>query len=406
MRTVNKNIFQSSTCLTQDELIRYHQNKMSESEKHLVEHHLTDCELCIEALEGIALLPDMSSLKKASEEINLKYSTKPVEGKLFQNSKVWYAAASVIVLFAFGSVIFNYVEKENNQVSENAAIQKVLNNSDQAVIKEMPQQPNVQEAAIGDTVVKIVSNASRKVADKSYEVAKEYSSERKGQVQSSTNLSATNQLPHGTVVFKDEKIEADKEDAAIGVMSAPVESNDAVTENGILLTKNVSGYKIYNYDFEYKPEKKKELVKQGVPAAYDSKNNMNKSRESTELEKKEISYDGFLSTALYDYKNEKYKTALQKFDVILEQHPNDVNALFYSALAFKEDAQYKKALRYLDKLDEQPNNVFDQESEWHRALIFVEQKENEKAKQLLQKTISKNGFYAEQAKQKMSEIKK
>ena len=87
MRTDNKNIFQSSTCLTQDELVRYHSTKMSESEKHVVEKHLTDCELCTEALEGIAFLPDMNSLNKVRNEVSKKYLSQNTERNFFQNPR-------------------------------------------------------------------------------------------------------------------------------------------------------------------------------------------------------------------------------------------------------------------------------------------------------------------------------
>jgi tetratricopeptide (TPR) repeat protein len=405
MRTVNKNIFQSSTCLTQDELICYHQNKMCESEKHLVEHHLNDCELCTDALEGIALLPDMSPVENANEKINAKYSAKPVEKNLFKSPKVWYAAASVVVLFVFGKVILSYFEENNKQVSENSAIQKIQNNSDQAVMKELSQQANLQETAIGDTVVKIVSSVSLKVADKSYEATKDYSNKRAGQLQPAIIPSTTNQLPHGMVVYKDEKVESAKEVVAAEIMGAPAEKNNDVPAADIATTKNISGYKIYNYDSEYKPAKKKKLVREGVPAVYESEKAMGKSSAANETESKEVSYDMFLSDAFADYKNKKYKSAMQKFNTILEQYSADVNALFYSALTLEEEKKYKEALRSLDKLDAQPNNVFDEESQWHRASIFIEQNETDKAKLLLQKIIDAKGFYAEQAKQKLIELK-
>ena len=70
-----------------------------------------------------------------------------------------------------------------------------------------------------------------------------------------------------------------------------------------------------------------------------------------------------------------------------------------------EQSKYKDAIKLLDKLDAQPNNVFDEESQWHRALILISQNQEEKAKIILQKTIDGKGFYSEQAKEKMSELK-
>ena len=112
------------------------------------------------------------------------------------------------------------------------------------------------------------------------------------------------------------------------------------------------------------------MEKSGVPAKYESREDMSKKAAYNTINVKEVSYDNFLAGALNDYKEKKYSSALNKLQLILSDHPDDVNALFYTALSFEETKEYSRALTYLNKLDALPNKTFDQESQWHRALFF------------------------------------
>lgn len=46
-------IFTETTCPTQDQLLAYVEGKLSPAERHDVELHLQDCDLCGEAVEGL-----------------------------------------------------------------------------------------------------------------------------------------------------------------------------------------------------------------------------------------------------------------------------------------------------------------------------------------------------------------
>ncbi|MEP7168563.1 MAG: hypothetical protein ABI855_04280, partial [Bacteroidota bacterium] len=65
----NKNIFDHRNCLSKEELISYAKQTLSEKEKHHVEKHLLDCELCTEALEGIFLLENPAKLNVISSDM-------------------------------------------------------------------------------------------------------------------------------------------------------------------------------------------------------------------------------------------------------------------------------------------------------------------------------------------------
>ncbi|HPA31502.1 MAG TPA: hypothetical protein PLV14_07885, partial [Bacteroidia bacterium] len=170
-------------------------------------------------------------------------------------------------------------------------------------------------------------------------------------------------------------------------------------------TKNIEGLKVYDYSGEYKREKNITKEDNGIPARYESRKDMEKSKTLNNMQSRTIAYQDFLSEALADYNNKKYASAINKLQLLLSDNHSDVNALFYTAMSYSESQQYDKALHFLDRLDAQSNNTFNQESAWHRSLLLLQKGEMDKAKELLQKIISAKGFYATAAQQKLSEIK-
>ncbi len=406
MRAINKNIFHSSNCLSQDELIRYHQNKMSDAEKHLIEQHLTDCELCSEALEGVALLADVTPIQIIRAQVTNKYGADKKEIRIFSNPKLWYAAASVIVIFVFGSLYFNAV-KNDKQVTESAAYKMPEQNSDMALKKNLPQQPNVQHAAVADTVVQLVSSTSRKVAEKNYEAAKKYEEKRSDAGISSDNFLHSNQMPHGAVIYKDEnqKAESDNKEIELDAIIASGTNAEPPAESKPVLANFISNHKFYNYQPVVERKKEIELDSKNKRAPEKVTAVAATAEASSDKNTIELGYMTILTDALALYDSKQYKQAINKFDELLKINPDDVNAFYYSALCYKEQNKLNKALDCLNKLNG-TNTFFQQDAQWQRALIFIEQNQIEKANELLQKIISTKGTYTSQAKDKLQTLKK
>lgn len=53
MKASFDDIFVTTTCPSQEQLLDYVQGKLSPEERHAIELHITDCEMCSEALEGL-----------------------------------------------------------------------------------------------------------------------------------------------------------------------------------------------------------------------------------------------------------------------------------------------------------------------------------------------------------------
>ncbi|WP_143308856.1 anti-sigma factor family protein [Chitinophaga vietnamensis] len=55
-------IFITTGCPSQQQLLDYVQGRLSPEEQHEVEMHLADCDLCSEALEGLAAIKDKEKI--------------------------------------------------------------------------------------------------------------------------------------------------------------------------------------------------------------------------------------------------------------------------------------------------------------------------------------------------------
>jgi len=67
MKESTENIFSSGDHLTREQLLRYNTGKMQKEEQYQSRNILVDCELCKDALSGMALIPDYQGIDKNQE---------------------------------------------------------------------------------------------------------------------------------------------------------------------------------------------------------------------------------------------------------------------------------------------------------------------------------------------------
>ena len=66
-----KNIFEHTGCISEEVLARYLADKLSPAEKHEVEKHLVDCEMCTDAVDGLRMI-DPKKISYITSELNQK----------------------------------------------------------------------------------------------------------------------------------------------------------------------------------------------------------------------------------------------------------------------------------------------------------------------------------------------
>jgi len=130
----------------------------------------------------------------------------------------------------------------------------------------------------------------------------------------------------------------------------------------------------------------------GTPAAQEA-------QDANEIQKDflEISYMNFLSGTLHDFNRGEYKAALVGFDQILSSYPDDVNALFYSALCLYNLKQFNLCEQRLRVIDLAKFDNFDEEQHWYLLLCYKALGKVQDFSDLKQEIIRSNGFYASKA---------
>ena len=64
---LNNHIFSETGCINRDMMMKYRSGKMRHSDKYEVEKHLIDCNLCSEALEGLAMIGSLNGVDEVNQ---------------------------------------------------------------------------------------------------------------------------------------------------------------------------------------------------------------------------------------------------------------------------------------------------------------------------------------------------
>lgn len=142
----------------------------------------------------------------------------------------------------------------------------------------------------------------------------------------------------------------------------------------------------------------------GLPANSESSIKHN-NEPSHEVIIQEVPYDVYLTDVQYDFSRNRFKNAIKGYKEILAQYPLDLNAHFYSGLCYYNINQYQKALEHFGIVETHQYDTFRQEGEWYTAQVLFDLGRVNEAKKILDKIISRDDFYATQAKAMRMEIK-
>lgn len=409
-------IFDQSNCLSPEQLKGYWQNLLGAEQKFEVEKHLVDCELCTEALEGVALLASAEPIDNIKQEVeNLVQKNKPAV-KSIRRQNFLLAAASVAGLLLFGAVAVNYFISQQKE-------DKVAQTINVPVVKQ--QEPvefktnEAEEATIATDSITVTNNLSKA----ELKSLSENTFDSKGKnAQANTSSGSFNAIVQSEAtkqdeLFAQEQVQAIADDARpaenrelsnMRNATAPPEMKANASRMAMASAAGIifkEGLRIYDYSMEYAPKDVVPAATSGVDARYENEKAMAKEKVLEEKDKKILTYSEVLTAALKNYNSKNYKVALQDFNTISEKYPDNVNAIFYSAMCYEQTGKYDKALSQLDRLDILPNKIFSEESEWHRALVLEKQGKEQEAIVLYKKIAVKGGFYRERAAGKVEDKK-
>lgn len=119
-------------------------------------------------------------------------------------------------------------------------------------------------------------------------------------------------------------------------------------------------------------------------------------------EQRRVLYIGFMDEALRKFVRNDHKGCLEELRFLLQQYPDDVNALFYAGLCSYNLGMNERARTFLQRAATHAVDVFDEEATWYHALSLERLGETEAAQESFVRIVARNGFYAERAEERLS----
>jgi hypothetical protein len=111
----------------------------------------------------------------------------------------------------------------------------------------------------------------------------------------------------------------------------------------------------------------------------------------------EVPYFEYLKQSMSLFSENRFKLALKRYSVILEQYPEDLNVLFYGGLCLANLGRHESSITYFDKVLSSNFHSFEEEAKWYKVKSLLKLNRYIEAKENLLEIISEGGFYAKEA---------
>ncbi len=120
----------------------------------------------------------------------------------------------------------------------------------------------------------------------------------------------------------------------------------------------------------------------------------------------QIAYVDFLEESLLMMQQKNYYDAIEAFDEILDQYPDDANAMFYKSICMYQVNQNRQALEGFAAVAQMRVNTFYEDARWYSSIILKEEKQYAAAEKALNEIVRDNGYYGVQARRELDELYK
>jgi TonB family protein len=171
-------IYNPTDCLSEKTLFDYIDNKLSQKERHIVEKHLLDCEMCSDALEGLELVNDRKRIALIKEAINKRVgdSVKKEAVVVSFNYKMVFSVAAAIALLVVGVFFFKNMGLKESKMGDMAVLkteETEQNSPPPPPLEETSKSDNQPTSGSGSTtiVTKSESNTYGPLREADQEIA-------------------------------------------------------------------------------------------------------------------------------------------------------------------------------------------------------------------------------------------
>lgn len=125
-------------------------------------------------------------------------------------------------------------------------------------------------------------------------------------------------------------------------------------------------------------------------------------RDQARAQERRVAYLTFMDEALEKFVQNDHKACLEDLRFVLDQYPDDVNALFYAGLCCYNLGLNERAERFFDRASTHSLRVFDEEAEWYHALALQRRGEMKLARSAFERIAAQRGFYGERATRQLA----
>ena len=112
-------------------------------------------------------------------------------------------------------------------------------------------------------------------------------------------------------------------------------------------------------------------------------------------------YLDFMDGALYKFMRKDHRGCLEDLRFLLDQYPEDVNALFYAGLCSYDLGLYERARHFLHRSATHEIDTFEEESEFYHAMALEQLGDKAAAREAFEGIVARNGFYASRALERL-----
>ncbi len=420
------NIFSETDCLTPGSLTAYAENRLSSDERHLVEKHLTDCEMCSEALEGLSSVKNKKELRKIFTGINKKIDQR-VQKKA---AKVFYfnfnppthktamrlAAAAILITVIGITFLFKYYmgEQKKDMMAQREVKESEISKQEKPALEENKKTVTIEEQKSklpgnneknkSNVIKDAKENKSRNdITSRPKAVDKE---PLKYDVDKQLNTFGgfiINETSNKNIETKEEDNVAYGGNATNNLNETPMADSISVSEN-FIETKTTHPATAYKNDLakesgqaKLKKNKKSEIKDENAPVMSDI--------STGNIENKGGVSDQRYATAVKKYQSNDYTGSINLLESYISDNAGDYNALYYCGASYYFLNDYVNAIKYLDKVLMIKNGSYNETAQWYLALAYIGNKDKKKAEKILNEIIKANSSFKTQAEEKLLKIK-
>jgi tetratricopeptide (TPR) repeat protein len=359
------NIFAEQECITNQVMLKYLDNKLSEREKDLVEMHLDACDLCHDEIEGLRAMQDKDKLPEIVSNLNLKITKLTHSRKRFALfPQVTAMAATILLLVGFAWAFFYIIHLNPGMLWKNQLAQS-------------------DEISPEDELQKIIDDNRGGPIDIKFDDTKKI-------VLKQDNAFTKTENKH---VRKDTEIAEVSDDLA----------------DPLKVTENIEEANITHNEMAQADEKNR--TKESKIISADRKLNADSPITITqEQENKKVSLTTSIAVqtnwqkAVAKYNAKNYKQAIELFLKTDENQVPKDERFYYLATSYQTIDEHKKAIGYYNKLVTMPESKYYEPALWNKAQLLIKAGKTEEAIENLQLIRKLNGKFTDKAQNQLDSL--